>query len=199
MNRWTKGILEKIDNYDFAIAIMNERQNKLTNPYSLLSQKINSAKAELMKAKERTQCDAQKQAQPEPAYLAGGIRKITASDFCLEHNSMEWECDEGMFSYILSSKSNVDEIFGTNVETDENDDYIDIYAFISPDHQDMREDLYISLWKGNGDIEEFAYKTTEDERRVLLSLILRHYQVILSKLENKLTQKGEEVSEYQKI
>lgn len=52
MSRWTKKELEQIDNITFAIAILNERRQSTTNPYSLLNQKINSACRELDKMKQ---------------------------------------------------------------------------------------------------------------------------------------------------
>lgn len=39
MDRWTIEELEKIDDIDFAVAILNERRNRL-NPYSPLSTKL---------------------------------------------------------------------------------------------------------------------------------------------------------------
>lgn len=39
--RWTIKKLDSINEVDFAIAILNERKNKLSNSYSPLSQKIN--------------------------------------------------------------------------------------------------------------------------------------------------------------
>ena len=52
MYRWSKKDLENISNIDFAIAILNERRNTLTNPYSYLSRKIAETISELQKIKE---------------------------------------------------------------------------------------------------------------------------------------------------
>ena len=43
MGTWTIKKLNKIDDVNFAIAILNERRNNLTNVYSPLSQKIGRA------------------------------------------------------------------------------------------------------------------------------------------------------------
>ncbi|MGF7011992.1 hypothetical protein M2146_002546 [Lachnospiraceae bacterium PF1-22] len=50
MDRWTKDTLKEISDLDFAIAILNERKNKL-NCYSPLSEKINKTirKLEVLK------------------------------------------------------------------------------------------------------------------------------------------------------
>lgn len=53
MNRWSKKELEQLDNITFAIAILNERRQNTTNPYSLLNQKISEAVRELEKTKEQ--------------------------------------------------------------------------------------------------------------------------------------------------
>lgn len=49
MSKWTIKELNKISDIDFCIAILNERQNKLTNPYSPLYIKISSVKNSLCK------------------------------------------------------------------------------------------------------------------------------------------------------
>lgn len=54
-NTWTIKELNETDNLQFAICILNERKNKLTNPNSPLSNKIREAVAEL----EETRYDRQ--------------------------------------------------------------------------------------------------------------------------------------------
>lgn len=51
MERWTQEELEKTDNLTFAIAILNERRNRL-NPYSPLSVKLAAAAKELEEIKD---------------------------------------------------------------------------------------------------------------------------------------------------
>lgn len=53
MNKWTKKQLEELDNITFAIAILNERRQSTTNPYSFLNRKINKAIAELEEIKRK--------------------------------------------------------------------------------------------------------------------------------------------------
>ena len=43
MEKWTIELLKNTDNIDFAICILNERKNKLTNIYSPLSKKISQS------------------------------------------------------------------------------------------------------------------------------------------------------------
>lgn len=42
-DRYTKKEMEKLDDIDFAICILNDRRNKCTNFYSLLSQRLQKA------------------------------------------------------------------------------------------------------------------------------------------------------------
>ena len=50
---WTIEQMEKMDDLSFAIAILNERRNKLTNVYSPLSEKLKKAIGELERLKEK--------------------------------------------------------------------------------------------------------------------------------------------------
>ena len=43
MERWTKKQMDSMSDIDFAIAILNERKNALSNPYSPLSDKLGKA------------------------------------------------------------------------------------------------------------------------------------------------------------
>lgn len=53
MDRWTKKQLQEMTDIDFAICMLNERKNKLTNPYSPLAEKINQAIATLSEIGEK--------------------------------------------------------------------------------------------------------------------------------------------------
>ena len=41
--KWTKEHMNRLSDIDFAIAVLQERKNTLTNPYSLLNERINKA------------------------------------------------------------------------------------------------------------------------------------------------------------
>ena len=51
MKRWTIKELKEIDDFSFAVVIMNERKNSLTNYYSPLNQKICHACTTIINAK----------------------------------------------------------------------------------------------------------------------------------------------------
>lgn len=51
MDRWTKSDLNSLNDLDFAICILNERRNKLTNPCSPLYTKLSNAVNQLERFK----------------------------------------------------------------------------------------------------------------------------------------------------
>lgn len=53
MKRWTIEELKNIKDIDFAICILNERKNSLSNPYSPLMNKLCKTIATLSEVKER--------------------------------------------------------------------------------------------------------------------------------------------------
>jgi len=52
-HRWTQKELEEIDTVDFAIRVIQERQESITNVYTPLNQKLNHAKTELEDIKKK--------------------------------------------------------------------------------------------------------------------------------------------------
>jgi len=68
MKRWTTAELKKTDNLLFAISILSERRNSLTNPYSPLSKKL----AETVRSLEELRDTVQKKPASKGNRLAGG-------------------------------------------------------------------------------------------------------------------------------
>ena len=66
MDRWTMEQMSKLDSVDFAIAILNERRNKVT-PYSPLGQKCLNSAHELSGMKE-------KMMDPEETYVVSLLK-----------------------------------------------------------------------------------------------------------------------------
>lgn len=106
--------------------------------------------------------------------LIKGCRELTENDFSLEADAGDWHEANFIWSYYLTTVGNMDEIFGTNVETDENSDYINVYACVDFALEDVEDCLEIALWKEDGDIEYYNYQLSERERKILLVLILQH-------------------------
>ena len=77
------------------------------------------------------------------------------------------EMDDKLNFYI-DTTFDVDAVFGTNVCTGENDDYINLYADYDMESGQVCDELTIVLWKGNGQSEERSYTLNAAEKEVLL-------------------------------
>ena len=77
------------------------------------------------------------------------------------------EMDDKLNFYI-DTAFDVDAAFGTNVRTDKNDDYINLYADYDMESGQVCDQLTIILWKGNGQSEERSYTLNAAEKEVLL-------------------------------
>ena len=58
-------------------------------------------------------------------FLTAGSRKLTDSDITFSDEIME---TDGGLNFYMDTFFNVDEVFGTHVETVENNDWINVYA-----------------------------------------------------------------------
>ena len=59
-------------------------------------------------------------------------------------------------------------MFGTNVCTTENDDWLNIYANYDLDARRVCDTLEVYLQRGNGDEEAFKYRLSAEEQALLL-------------------------------
>lgn len=77
------------------------------------------------------------------------------------------EMDDKLNFYI-DTAFDVDAVFGTDVCTDKNDDYINLYADYDMESGQVCDKLTIILWKGDGQSEERSYTLNAAEKEVLL-------------------------------
>ena len=61
-----------------------------------------------------------------------------------------------------------DKVFGTNVCTTENDDWLNIYANYDMDEQAVCDTLDVYLVLANGDEQAFKYRLSPEEQALLL-------------------------------
>ena len=83
--------------------------------------------------------------EPEPEYLTGS-RRLCAMEVSF----------------------NADEVFGTDVCTSENDDWLNIYANYDLEARRVCDTLEVYLQRGNGDEEAFKYRLSPEEQALLL-------------------------------
>ena len=70
-------------------------------------------------------------------------------------------------NFYMETWFNVDEVLGTNVRTDENEDYLNIYANYDMAHNRLCDTLSIVYWKSD-DCEEYEYRLSEAEKAMIL-------------------------------
>ena len=105
-------------------------------------------------------------------------REIREGDFLVEQpegNDFVW-MDElfdnhGGWNVLLYANANVDEIFGTYVETEENGDYLNIYAELHPSLMEVAPNLDITLCKDDGTDEYMERPMSEKEQLIILKTV----------------------------
>lgn len=92
-----------------------------------------------------------------------GTRELTEKDFHFDWDAPDYD-GEGSVSFYMTMDGDCDKIFGTNVETSANDDYVNVYCTLSSDLSSVEDDIY--LIHADGDVEEY-YKLSDDEKVVI--------------------------------
>ena len=91
--------------------------------------------------------------------------RLTARNFWFEDSSDMM--DDGKLNFLLIPDFNVDEAFGTSVETDENDHSLNIYANYDMVKKEVCDDLEITLYGDDIEDEEIPYCLNAAEKEVL--------------------------------
>jgi len=91
--------------------------------------------------------------------------RLTARNFWFE-DSID-VMDDGKLNFLLIPDFNVDEAFGTFVETDENDHSLNIYANYDMVKNEVCDDLEITLYGDDIEDEEIPYCLNAAEKEVL--------------------------------
>ena len=91
--------------------------------------------------------------------------KLTARNFYFE-DSIEAMDDRTLNFYVVPC-FNVDEVFGTFVETDENDHALNIYANYDMQHQQVCDELEITLYGSGIEDQSLTYRLNAAEKEVL--------------------------------
>ena len=91
--------------------------------------------------------------------------RLTARNFYFE-DSIEAMDDRTLNFYVVPC-FNVDEVFGTFVETDENDHALNIYANYDMQRQQVCDELEITLYGSGIDDQSLTYHLNAAEKEVL--------------------------------
>ena len=102
--------------------------------------------------------------EPEPEYLTGS-RRLCAEDISFAEDIIQ---NDNLLEFYMEGCFDADQMFGTNVCTTENDDWLNIYANYDLEARRVCDTLEMYLQRGNGDEEAFKYRLSAEEQALLL-------------------------------
>ena len=100
----------------------------------------------------------------EPGYLSGS-RTLRAEDISFSDEVME---NGNLLNFYMEVIFDPDKVFGTHVCTDENDDYVNVYANYDMDARRVCDTLDVCLVHGDGSQQNYKYRLTDEEQALLL-------------------------------
>lgn len=90
--------------------------------------------------------------------------RLTAKNLSFSDEIMEME---GRLNFYINTNFNVDEVFGTNVQTTENDDWLNVYANFDMESRQVCDALDIELHRGDSCEETLSYHLNAAEKAML--------------------------------
>ena len=101
--------------------------------------------------------------------LLDGMELTSAGHLTVRNFSFSDEIliENGMLNFYVQADFDVDAAFGTFVCTDENDDWLNIYANYDFERDTVRDTLELNLCKGDGTEENWSYHLNAAEQEVL--------------------------------
>ena len=100
----------------------------------------------------------------EPGYLSGS-RTLRAEDISFSDEVME---NGNLLNFYMEVIFDPEKVFGTHVCTDENDDYVNVYANYDMDARRVCDTLDVCLVHGDGSQQNYKYRLTDEEQALLL-------------------------------
>ena len=98
--------------------------------------------------------------------LIRGTAPLPVKDICFESDILEM--DGGSLNFYIPVYFDPDAVFGTHVETNENDDWINVYADYDMETGRVEDTLEITLVRGDGTELCCQYRLTKEEQAALL-------------------------------
>ncbi len=107
-------------------------------------------------------------------YFLRGSRLLRGEDISFSDEICETE--DGKLDFYLNAFDGLDEVFGTHVCTDLNEDYVNVYADYNLRRGEVADALTVVLCRGDGTEAEYAYVLTPQEKALLLPEMERYCQ-----------------------
>ena len=98
---------------------------------------------------------------------------LAANNFSFSDEIIE---TDGKLNFYIHADFDVDSAFGTFVCTDQNDDWLNIYANYDVEQDRLCDTLELNLCKGDGSEESWSYPLNAAEQEVLLRKMEAFYQ-----------------------
>ena len=96
--------------------------------------------------------------------ITGNVIDLSARNFSFGEEIIE---SDGKLNFYLQADFDVDAAFGTFVCTDQNDDWLNIYANYDIEKDRLCDTLELNLCKGDGTEENWSYHLNAAEQEVL--------------------------------
>lgn len=103
-------------------------------------------------------------AETEAQFLRGQ-RELCARDICFSDEVMQ---NDHLLEFYMDVSFDADAVFGTQVCTSENDDYLNIYANYDLERGCVCDTLEVYLVRGDGSEQDYKYRLSEEEQALLL-------------------------------
>lgn len=97
-------------------------------------------------------------------YLAG-TRTLRTEDISFAEDIVQ---NENLLEFYMEVSFDADKVFGTQVCTTENDDYLNLYANYDMEKRCVADTLEVYLVRGSGGEQDYKYRLTDGEKELLL-------------------------------
>lgn len=94
-----------------------------------------------------------------------GNRRLTKDDVSFSDEIIE---SDGKLNFYMDTVFDVDQVFGTHVETPDNGDWLNIYANYDTEQRQVCDTLDVVLHRNDGSDEELSYTLSAAEKEILL-------------------------------
>lgn len=100
----------------------------------------------------------------ETTYLSGS-RTLRSEDISFDEEVYQ---NENLLNFYMDVVFDADKVFGTHVCTDENDDYVNVYANYDMVARRVCDTLDVYLVRADGTEQDYKYRLTEEELALML-------------------------------
>lgn len=105
-----------------------------------------------------------------------GNQNLRPEDICFDYDNIT---DDGLIEFGMQPNFDVDAVFGTHVNTQENDDTLSAYAYLNVQEEGILDYVKVIIWDDEGG-NEYRYHLNPEEKIAVLSAMKKY----CSKIQN---------------